>query len=1217
MNTAKKFHRFFEVKGNVAPIAEKADKNFILKEKNNVNLQERLWYFAIGHVFKQLDTKAIFDYKVNEATRESKPQKFTSLTSDNFSFLKKIKSFIGNIRNINSHYIHDFSVIKLNTNIEDANNDNSFMMFLKEAFELALIHIYSEEKGLKYSQFIDDKTNDKKLVEYIRDKFYSLNDSRKNLTSEEKKASEEYKKFRTDFLNKTKSQAINDILFIDNEADFDWTLYETHKVFTIKEGKYLSFDACLFLLTMFLYKNEANELISKIKGFKRSDDNTFRSKRNLFSFYSKKFSSQDIDSEEGNLIKFRDIVQYLNLYPKHWNSELEFDAKIPQMTKPLKDKIVEMEIERCFPKKDEKDELFYPKYDRLFNDSYEKFKIYAKYQIFGKKFLGKAIENEYIKQDFSDFELDIFSFEINKTKKYKDSFRKEKSFEKRKKDLEYKSFHKKSEEDFLKNYQKNLKDIQRIIKEEEEKLNLDTQKLQKRIAQNMLHVQYGRNQDRFMDFAVRFLAEKKYFGNEAEFKMYQFHTTDEQNNCLATQGKVLTKKEFDNLKYHQGKLVVYKSFEEQLKKYPDWDTPFVIENNSFHVKINFCCASKIISIQRNALIYLLEHALYGNNAQTIENAGKDLLIKYFVENETAFDEKYNILKTNTEISKDEKTELKKFFPKRLLHNYYKDETSVKKTKTSSLQKILDDANEAETRYQKLLVKVKREETEYKAKYPEDDTVALVANFEKRNKGKQFKLRFMRKAWQLMYFKDAYLKQIQADNKHHKSYNITRDEFNDFSKWLYAFEEIPVYKEYLSDMFAQKTFFVNKEFKDLFDRSTTFENLYLKTKERYTNWLITNDTALQKNFELKNYETLLSRTTLFININRFIDFLVREGKLTKNSENMFEYKSLENWDYLIEKYYFKEKLEKSEYKTCGKLFNKLRTVKLEDCLLYEMAIDYLQTDKTIADHAKKHIRVLQTKDVIIEVPDINTNNGGLFKLEIPFNKLMAFEELFKQKEEEENEPKNRKTSFLSNIQIYLKKLKEMSEKTKDKREIEKGISDTVTYFNANKGLKFEHLNKIYSHLISTSAKFTKVELELEKYFIVKNKVEIPNEENRITFDDIDAKKEKVLSKYFSERIRNKAFHFGVPIIENKPFTYKEKLEEIETKFIQNEVKPLNKKSFDEYEPEMKSVLIAFLETLHNAFYEKNYSEKGKKGEKDGKKKVANAKNKYFNEVVIKK
>jgi len=76
------------------------------------------------------------------------------------------------------------------------------------------------------------------------------------------------------------------------------------------------------------------------------------------------------------------------------------------------------------------------------------------------------------------------------------------------------------------------------------------------------------------------------------------------------------------------------------------------------------------------------------------------------------------------------------------------------------------------------------------------------------------------------------------------------------------------------MFAQKTFFVNKEFKDLFDRSTTFENLYLKTKERYTNWLKTNDTALQKNFELKNYETLLSRTTLFININRFIDFLVR-------------------------------------------------------------------------------------------------------------------------------------------------------------------------------------------------------------------------------------------------------------------------------------------------------------------------------------------------------
>jgi len=53
MNTEKNFHRFFEFKGNIAPIAEKANKNFESKEKNKVNLQERLWYFAIGNVFKQ------------------------------------------------------------------------------------------------------------------------------------------------------------------------------------------------------------------------------------------------------------------------------------------------------------------------------------------------------------------------------------------------------------------------------------------------------------------------------------------------------------------------------------------------------------------------------------------------------------------------------------------------------------------------------------------------------------------------------------------------------------------------------------------------------------------------------------------------------------------------------------------------------------------------------------------------------------------------------------------------------------------------------------------------------------------------------------------------------------------------------------------------------------------------------------------------------------
>ena len=78
---------------------------------------------------------------------------------------------------------------------------------------------------------------------------------------------------------------------------------------------------------MFLYKGEAEKLISKIKGFKRNEDKKENSKRNIFTFFSKKFSSQDINSEEAPLIKFRDIIQYLNRYPVVWNHEIEKNMK--------------------------------------------------------------------------------------------------------------------------------------------------------------------------------------------------------------------------------------------------------------------------------------------------------------------------------------------------------------------------------------------------------------------------------------------------------------------------------------------------------------------------------------------------------------------------------------------------------------------------------------------------------------------------------------------------------------------------------------------------------------------------------------------------------------------------------------------------------------------------------------------------------------------------
>ena len=50
----------------------------------------------------------------------------------------------------------------------------------------------------------------------------------------------------------------------------------------------------------------------------------------------------------------------------------------------------------------------------------------------------------------------------------------------------------------------------------------------------------------------------------------------------------------------------------------------------------------------------------------------------------------------------------------------------------------------------------------------------------------------------MYFREIYKTQLENAGKHHKQFHITREEFNDFSKFLFAFD-LKHYKENLKEL----------------------------------------------------------------------------------------------------------------------------------------------------------------------------------------------------------------------------------------------------------------------------------------------------------------------------------------------------------------------------------------------------------------------------------
>lgn len=1143
-NAIASFKKIMDFKGEIAPIAEKACRNFELKTKNPVNKHQRLHYFAVGHAFKQLDTEHVFGLVLDDAEKKKVATQNISLRKDRFNddFISELNSILGDIRNLNSHYVHSFEKVKA-----DAINAN-MQEFIFQSFELAVLQVYLKEENFKreihksealtYAELIALPGLDKVIVKYLYDKFFPLDKEKEKENADDSTELKAYKELRKHFGTiSTKAEAIETLLFVELPEEKDWTLYGQHKLFTISAGKYLSFYGNLFLLSLFLYKSEANQLISKIKGFKKNETPAEQSKRDIFTFFSKKFSSQDINSEENHLVKFRDIIQYLNHYPVEWTKKMELESDVPLLTDRLNDKIIEMEIDRAYPL--EEGEIR----DR------ERFHTYARHAIWGKKHLGKAIETKYINTPFTEKELERFYYIIYTSSELKNAelnlIKEKASYSKTYSDKDKKTVEK----------------TEKLIKELKAKneLNTITDRLQKRIAQNMLYVSYGRNQDRFMDFAARYLAEQNYFGADAEFKLYKYFDTEEQNEYVNSFELPKDKKVYDKLAFHQGKLTHFSSWSQHLLNYPEWDMPFVLENNAIQVKVRLGEVQKTVSIQRALMVYLLEDALF-HSQQNIVEAGQALLTNYYYLHKNEFAQSKSILETVDAITVEQKTSMKKLLPKRLLH-HYSPAVSNGLVSTSPLRLVLDKAKEAEKRYSLLREKAQKEQH--------------LEDFLKRNKGKQFKLQFVRKAWHLMYFKESYRKQVEQAGGHHKQFHITRDEFNDFCRYLFAFDEQPAYKIYLQQLFEEKGFLENKSFKSLFDSAASLDVLYQKTKGLYLEWLQQQEAQSVANdkYTLKGYKDLFADEMFYINLSHFIKHSRINKKLDPEKTGRLRFKALQNKDFLIANYYT-EVSTLNRGKAYKKMFNDLQTSCLEDVMLYEIALNYLlKSDKHISkSNVKTNVLEIQKSEINFDFKDGETM---LFKLIVPFKNLDRYAGVKVHRDE----------SYWQKMLIYLQKV----ESNKDMKPIYSSYKHT-------KCISLDEWNKINSHFIRSAINFCKLELSLEAYFILKEKTLIKNDIN-IIYEEI-----LPLSAYFTKDERNIAFHFDI-----QEKTYEELQASVEPLFISNEVKPEQPKSYQDIFAPQRQVCDILLSNLHDNFYGK---------EKDGKKKRKEAQDRYFKEIISK-
>ncbi len=169
------FNSIFNNKGIFSAVGEKTINNYKSKFVTDKEAQPNLHYFAIGHVFKNIDTKRLFDYQLTVDEKDTIPTKYLSLqqTAFNFGYIddnkKNIKNenlynLLDNIRNINAHFVHDFNLIEIN------NINPRVIKFLHESFELALIKgVFAKKYGNKKDKLkVDFLSMKTKTISFLK-----------------------------------------------------------------------------------------------------------------------------------------------------------------------------------------------------------------------------------------------------------------------------------------------------------------------------------------------------------------------------------------------------------------------------------------------------------------------------------------------------------------------------------------------------------------------------------------------------------------------------------------------------------------------------------------------------------------------------------------------------------------------------------------------------------------------------------------------------------------------------------------------------------------------------------------------------------------------------------------------------------------------------------------------------------------------------------------
>lgn len=1137
--------QFVMQKPNVAPIAEKSLRNIERQRALRPNkksgitatslagrIQHRLYYFAVGHKWKSLPP-VVFQRCYDEAQDKYHVNDYLALQKEAFPQAEALNKFVEHLRNLNSHYTHSFQCIKIEK------QHDGMRAFLLDSFRMAVTMVYFDQENLwqklrekvdeenraknftseqyeerlqrEYSRWISCSHHQDQLHSFLFEKFFPRCSSKSQNKQENNKQHKKWsnKKDKTSFKN-----LLERLLFFEVPSDFDWSLDQGHRLFSVERGTYLSFIGSLFLLSMFLYKDEANFMISKIKGYKRSEGKEMMAKRDIMTFFSKKISAQDFDCEEKNLIYFRDILLYLSKYPLEWNKVLETTEEQTAAISELKTSIAQMEEARIA-------EVF-PKFYRL--------------GAISSFIVGKSPRPTPCPPAL-----------LNSTSK------KQREHEKA---------------------QQQIEAANRV---------LDT--LERRLADQTFFSSYGRNEDRFMEFALRFLWQEGYFGEAALVKCYRFYTTEEQTEFLEEARQTMPKKDFDKLKFHRGRLTHFVSFNAHKVLYPEWDTPFVIQNKAVQVKVCVGEQQVLFSLQRPLLTVLLQHAL---QSKTVLNSGCCLLSGYykhyqeqFIKVRKTFDES---LQEN--IEPEFRKEAKRLLPRRALRQLTAPTTFPDEKR--SLRQWIVDAEREEERYHTRLERAR--ELSRKNQRPE-----FLTHFLKKNKGKQFKLHFIKKVWNLMFFKPVYeqrcLPNERGISEHHKDFHLTRDEYKDFCRYMFAFDSVPHYKVLLRELLEKKGFLSDAKFRAFFESEHSLSGFYNRTKEAFSTWLSTFTPAPRPNrYALSSYRNLPHSFEkvphiLYINLNHFLDYEKCKHAAKSGVKKQYSYALPQNQQYLVSTYYLEGV---QDDKTLRKLHFKLRNTRVEDCLLYELAIRYLHHGKDSQENARG--KVLEFLQRELELP-ISLNDSATYHLTFPFKHLEKVEAMRQNKHEKE---------MLREAPSYLQVLFHDSAKN---RTAPQDIKEMHLRYQREQKLSLNDFETLKSKLIAQAGVLLPIILDLERYFLLKEGTSLPNSEHHISYSDMTA-----LHNFVKPEIRNRVCHFHFPKV-----SYPELVTEVEQKFLQQEkgewkdyLSASLPEDFSAFPPPLRDLLFDFLKAIHNKFFDRKI--------KDNQKKKRHAQKRYIRETL---